>query len=225
MRKSLKNTKSKINKPQAVLIDWNGTLSPTNFWSHLEKSEKKSQRGFFKLWTDSLFINHKDKIVPWMRGEFTSEDIISLVSKDTNTGFNTILREFVIGCKLMEYSSPNIPKLVKDLRDKKVIVTIATNNMDCLTRWTVPFMKLDSLFDEILNSYYLKALKHDLDVKGKALFFKDFFCKYAIEPSNCIFIDDGEDKMNVISNLGIDFRKIGADKTLEQELRKILTNL
>ena len=224
MKKSSKNIQSK-KKQRAVFIDWNGTLSFTNFWSHLEKSEKQSDRELFKIWSDTMFVNHKDRIVPWMKGEYVSEDLLSLVSRKTNTDFETILKEFIIGCELMEYSSPNIPDLIKNLRSKSVVVTIATNNMDSFTRWTVPYMKLDTLFDEILNSFYLKAMKHDLDQNGQPLFFRDFFDKYKIEPKSCIFIDDGEDKMGVIGNLGIDYRRVNASNTLEQELRNILDNI
>ncbi|EKE05825.1 MAG: hypothetical protein ACD_19C00176G0047 [uncultured bacterium] len=215
----------KKSSQKAVFIDWNGTLSPTNFWSHLEKSEKQSDRELFKLWADAMFINHKDLIVPWMKGEYSSEDILALVSKTTNTDFDTILKEFIIGCEQMEYSSPNIPVLINRLKDKSVIVSIATNNMDSFTRWTVPYMKLDTLFDEIINSFYLNAMKHDLDKNGKAIFFKNFFNKYKIEPNNCIFIDDGEDKMGVITNLGIDYRRVNASNTLEQELKNILDSM
>lgn len=170
-----------------------------------------------------MFINHKDKIIPWMKGGYTSEDMLSLVAEETQTDFNNLLKEFIIGCQKMEYCSPSIPNLVKNLKDKQIIVCIATNNMDSFTRWTVPAMKLDSLFDEILNSFYLKALKHDLDENGQTLFFKKFFNKFkVIKPENCIFIDDGEDKMGIIGKLGIDYRKINVSSALEQELLKIL---
>lgn len=208
-----------------MFIDWNGTLSPTNFWSQLEQSKKQKDRYLFKTWADTMFVNHKDKIVPWMKGEYRSEDILFLVSKETKTDFKTILKEFITGCERMEYSSPNIPNLVKNLRDKSVAVIIATNNMDSFTRWTVPYMKLDTLFDEILNSFYLKAMKHDLDENGRSLFFRGFFDKYNIEPTDCIFVDDGEDKLGVISNLGINYRRVDAANTLEQELRNILASL
>lgn len=216
--------KNKPTKQNAVFIDWNGTLSPTNFWSHLEKSETQSDRELFKLWADTTFIHHKDLIVPWMKGEYSSEDILTLVSKATNTNFDTILKEFIIGCEQMEYSSPNIPVLINKLKDKSVIVSIATNNMDSFTRWTVPYMKLDTLFDEIINSFYMNAMKHDLDKNGKTMFFKNFFNKYQIDPRNCIFIDDGEDKMGVITNLGMDYRRVNSSNTLEQELENILSS-
>ncbi|KKQ98422.1 MAG: hypothetical protein UT24_C0004G0045 [Candidatus Woesebacteria bacterium GW2011_GWB1_39_12] len=225
MKRLFRKTKSETKKLQAVLIDWNGTLSPTNYWSQLEKSEKQSERDLFKIWSYSMFVKHKDKIIPWMKGEYVSEDLLSLVSKETNTDFEFLLKEFVIGCERMEYSSPNIPKLVQDLRDKSIIVGIATNNMDSFTRWTIPYMKLDTLFNEILNSFYLKAMKHDLDKNGQSLFFGNFFNKYDIEPTKCIFIDDGEDKMGVINKLGMNYRRVNAFNTLEQELRNILKTL
>ena len=208
----------------AIFIDWNGTLSPTNFWSHLEKSEKKKDRSLFKVWADTMFLKHKEKIIPWMRGKYTTEEMLTFVSKDTRTQYSSIFEEFVVGCRRMEYSSPNIPVLIEQLRNRSAIVSIATNNMDSFSRWTVPSMKLDFLFDEILNSYNLKALKHDLDKMGRPLFFRDFFKKYSINPKDCYFIDDGEDKMGVISNLGMTYRKINKKISLEKELRKLLSS-
>ena len=166
MKKPSRSSDVKTKKQKVIFIDWQGTLSPTNFWGHLEKSEKQADRDLFRLWADTVFINHKDQIVPWMKGRYTSEDILSMAAEETQTNFDTLLKEFIIGCEKMEYSSPGIPDLVKNLRNKQIIVCIATNNMDSFTRWTVPAMELDSLFDEILNSFYLKALKHDLDKNG-----------------------------------------------------------
>lgn len=226
MKKLSKNSKNKSDNQKAVFIDWNGTLSPTNFWSHLEKSEKLIERNMFKSWADTMFIKHKDRIVPWMKGSYTSEELISLVAQETDTKFEDVFREFVAGCERMEYSSPNIPDLITILRNKSVIVSVATNNMDSFTRWTVPSMKLDTLFDEILNSFYIKAMKHDLDKDGNPLFFDSFFKKYNIDPANCIFIDDGEDKMGVIGSLGMDYRRINTStNTLESQLQSIIASL
>lgn len=226
MKKPSRISGSKTKKQRVIFIDWDGTLSPTNFWGHLEKSEKQADRNLFKLWADAMFVNHKDEIVPWMKGMYTSEDMLSLIAKETQTNFDTLLKEFIIGCEKMEYSTPNIPDIVKNLRDKQVIVCIATNNMDSFTRWTVPAMKLDSLFDEILNSFYLKALKHDLDENGRTLFFQKFFNKYKdIKPEDCTFFDDGEDKMGIINGLGIDYRRINASNILEQRLQEILSTI
>lgn len=215
---------NKIKRPRAIFIDWFGTLSLTNFWGHLERSKKQTDRDHFKLWADTVFVSHKDKIVPWMKGKYTTEDILSMAAKETQTNFDILLKEFIIGCEKMMYSSPNIPNLVKNLRNKQITVCIATDNMDSFTRWTVPAMKLDFHFDEILNSFYLKVLKHELDGNGQTLFFQDFFSRHKdIRPENCILIDDWEDKMSIISRQGIDYRRVDASNTLEQELQRILS--
>ncbi len=222
MKRLLGNSTKRTNKRKVVFIDWNGTLSPTKFWSHLEKSEKQEERNLFKLWADTLFVKHKEKIVPWMKGEHTSEELLNLVAEETNTDYGTLKKEFIVGCQRMEFSSPDIPWLIQSLRDKSILVVIASNNMDCFTKWTVPYMKLRLLFDDILNSYDLRAMKHDLDKNGQTLFFRNFFSKYEVDPSDCIFIDDGEDKMNTISNLGIKYRRINTINTLQNELKGIL---
>lgn len=226
MQISSVNFRNRNSKVHAIFIDWNGTLSPTKFWSQLEKSEKQEDRNLFELWANTLFKNFKDKIVPWMKGLHTSEEMIDLIAKETKTDPNNIEREFIIGCEKMEYSSPNIPKLIQSLRNKSVLIAIASNNMDCFTRWTVPHLNLKSTFDEILNSYDLQALKHELDQNKQSLFFKNFFNKYSdIDPTKCEFIDDGEDKMNTITNLGIKYTRINTGYTLEHKLQNILANL
>ncbi len=222
MKKLLKSLKGGKNNQKAIFIDWNGTLSPSNFWIHLEKSTSRKDRDNFKLWADAMFINHEDKIVPWMKGKYASEEILKMIAEDTRSNFDNLFAEFVIGCQKMEYVSSKIPDIIHRLRKKSVFVSIATNNMDCFTRWTVPAMNLRSLFDDILNSFNLRAMKHDLDENGRSLFFRNFFKKHRIIPSNCIFLDDGEDKMGVISSLGINYRRITQENSLEKELLKIL---
>ena len=58
--------------------------------------------------------------------------------------------------------------------------------MDCFTRWTVPHMKLDELFDDILNSFYLKGLKHE--VFNGASVFKDFFANTIFHQETVCFL-------------------------------------
>ncbi len=225
MKMQSKRSRKKTSNKRAIFIDWNGTLSLSNFWGQLEKSPSKEDRQKFKLWADNMFISHKDLLVPWMKGAYTTEEILQIVSDDTKTKFDDLLEEFIIGCKKMEWTSSKIPSLTRQLREKSVHVSIATDNMDCFTRWTVPAMKLKNMFDDILNSFYLKAMKHELDENGKSLFFSDFFEKNHLKPSNCIFLDDGLDKMGVIGNLGIDYRQITPEKSLETELTRILQEI
>lgn len=64
------------------------------------------------------------------------------------------------------------------------------------------------MFDAILNSYFLKGLKHDVGVNGESVFFGDFFSKYGILPKDCLFLDDSVDREGYIGGLGIDYVQI-----------------
>lgn len=152
----------------------------------------------------------------------TSEDIIRQIADELDTNFDTIFKEFVKGCGLMEFVDPKVPSLIKQLKKKGIKVYIASNNMDSFDRWTIPAMKLDSLFDGIINSFTIKALKHDFDDKGKSLFFEFALKREGVVPDETILIDDSEDKENRLTDYGINYRKISDSNTLVDELNLIL---
>lgn len=204
---------------KVIFLDWNGTLSDSLFWDHLKNSKIDEERDLLKIWETSMFSNKKEFINDWMRGKYTTEEVLKNVSTDTKTNYDRLLKEFVKGCESMELSSPQIIPLVHKLQEKGIKVVIATNNMDCFTRWTIPAMKLNIVFDEIINSSDQKALKKDLDSEGKSLFFKDFFTRNKIDMKDCVFIDDSVDHDNTISNMGIKYIQIDSSK----ELPKILS--
>lgn len=212
-----------MNKPKIIFIDWNGTLSNSKFWGHLESSSKEDLKKFIKI-EKSLFGNYLGLIKPWMKGESTSENIIDLVSKDTNIDKNYIKEHFVQSCKEMVFVSDTIPKLINKIRQNSIKVYIATNNMDSFDRWTVPAMRLNDIFDGIINSYDLKAVKDDLSSSGKSLFFDYVFKTEKIKPSEAVMIDDSEDKRNIISSLGIKYIRINQNFTIENALIDILDN-
>ncbi|MBI2357001.1 haloacid dehalogenase-like hydrolase [Candidatus Dojkabacteria bacterium] len=196
-----------IVKNKVVFFDWNGTLSNSFFWEHMRQSEKEEIRKLYEIWDNALFKRPKAYIQDWMRGLFTTEDVLKEIAKETKTEYKLLLREFVKGCKSMTFVSDELPDIIKGLRSRGYYVVVATNNMDCFTRWTLPFMKLEDQFDEILNSFYLKGLKNDVK-NGKSVFFADFFSKYDVPPTNCIFLDDSVDKDDYITRLGIKYIQI-----------------
>lgn len=206
-----------LNNIKTIFLDWNGTLSDSIFWDHLKNSDDEGKR-LLKIWETSLFSNNKDFINKWMRGKYTTEEVLEIVSKDTKTEYKKLLKEFVKGCESMELSSPQIIPLISKLQKKGTKIVIATNNMDCFTRWTVPTMKLNTVFDEIINSSDQKALKKDLDSNGNSLFFKDFFERNKIYMKDCVFIDDSIDHDNTISNMGIRYIQIDSSKELPKLL-------
>lgn len=212
-------------KPKIVFIDWHNTLCNYKFFWHLEKSDNKSQNELFKITTDSLFVKNTSLcLIPdWLRGKYTSEQIFKDLSKNISVDFDIIFNEFVKSYKDMELISPNIPNLIKKLKRKGIKFYLATDNMDSFERWVVPELKLDKLFDGILNSYNLKALKMDVDEDGNSLFFKDILKKNGVIPSETILFDDSEDKDERLAKYGINYIRINEDNNLESNLLKLLS--
>jgi FMN phosphatase YigB (HAD superfamily) len=174
----------------------------------------------YNIWDKALFNKPKEYIQDWMRGSFTTEEVLREIANETNTEFEKVLSEFTKGCESMEYVSDEIPNIVDTLKKKGYYIVVATNNMDCFTRWTVPFMELEKLFDEILNSYYLRGLKHDTK-NGKSVFFKKFFEEYNVTPQNCIFLDDSTDKEGYIASLGVKYVQIKNSEDLLKRLKSL----
>lgn len=207
--------------PKAVFIDWNGTLSTSKFWGHLEDPSHPKSNYYTKLQSALFEGPMRELLVPWMRGELTSEDVVTKLSIVTELPYAELFEEFVFSCKTMQLVSPEVLDLVRHLRAKGIKVVIATDNMDSFNRWTVPELELTQHFDEILNSYDLAALKKDFDEKGNSLFFSQFLARNNLTPNQVVIIDDGDDK-GLLSGMGIDYRRIEFGVGLVNELKKIV---
>lgn len=209
---------------KVVFIDWNGTLSISKFWGHLEKSSEKDKKMFEKI-DKTLFGELRHLIKPWMRGEVCSEKVVKEVSNNSGLDYKKVMDEFVKGCEQMEYVTENCIKKIEKIKNEGIKVVIATDNMDSFIRWTVPAMKLDSIFDDILDSFTLKALKNDFDEKGKSLFFEKYFIDNKLSKGDCVLIDDSEDKENKIQSFGVDYCRIDAGVGTEPALDRIIAEI
>lgn len=207
-----------------VFIDWNGTLSTSKFWGHLEKSGPNEKKLFEKI-EKTLFGKLRHLLKPWMRGELRSEEVINQMCRKSNLDYKKVMDEFIKGCEQMEFVTDNCIKKIGQIRDKGTKVVIATDNMDSFIRWTVPKMKLDSIFDKILDSSSIKALKNDFSSSGQSLFFDKYFQKNKLLRGDCLLIDDSEDKENKIQTYGIDYLQIDAEVGIEPALDKILLEM
>lgn len=216
--------KQQKKKYKTIFIDWNGTISGSKFWWHLEDTNHPNNHLFSKI-ESTLFGELRPTLKPWMRGQMTTEEVLTQISEKAGLKYNVVLDEFIKSCKTMKLATDKLTDLVKKLQSSKTKVVIATDNMDSFIRWTVPAHKLDKMFDDILDSYSLKAMKGDFDEKGKNLFFAEYLKKHNIKPGESTLIDDSEDKDNKITDIGIEYRKIEPVVGLEPELNSILTLL
>ena len=203
-----------------IFLDWNSTLSYSKFWGHWQR-ESNPYNNIFNNIQSTLFSISSAKIKDWMRGKYSTEQIVEFVAKHTEQNYKLLLSEFIKSCQQMEYSSFHIPQLIKQLRAKGIKVLIATDNVDSFTRWTVPALKLDILFDDILNSYNLRVLKTDIDEKGESLFFKKGL-KKNFNFKGSVLIDDNLDVKSIVKKSNIDFLYITKENELERHLEKLL---
>jgi FMN phosphatase YigB (HAD superfamily) len=212
------------NKYKVIFIDWNGTLSISKFWGHLEKGSPEEQKLFNNLET-ALFKENRDLILPWMRGKVDTNYVIDKISNTSSIDSNRILYEFIKSCESMKLISEKIPELISSLQKQKIKIVLATDNMDSFQKWTIPSLSLNTMFDDILDSYSLKAMKGDFSDEGNSLFFNEFLTKDSIKPDETIIIDDSEDKNNKIEKYGIDYYKIEPAIGLVPALKHILITL
>lgn len=213
-----------MKKYKVVFIDWNGTLSSSKFWGHLEKSNTSDKKLFEKI-NKTLFSELRHLIKPWMKGEINSECVVKDVSEKSGIEYKVVFDEFVRGCEQMEYVTESCLNKIQRIKDKGIKVVIATDNMDSFLRWTVPAMRLDLIFDEILDSFTLKALKNDFDNNGESLFFSKYFKENGLLKGDCLLIDDSEDKENKIQNYGIDYLRITGGVGIVPALNSILLKM
>lgn len=210
-----------MKRYKIVFLDWNGTLSTSKFWGHLEKSNEDDKRLFQKI-DGMLFGELNHLIKPWMRGEIKSENVIKELSSKIRIDYQKIFNEFVRGCEEMEYVTDKCIEFINKIKISGTRVIIATDNMDSFIRWTVPALELKSVFDDILDSYTLKALKNDFDEKGNSLFFDKFMRVNKINKGESILIDDSEDKEGRIQAYGIDYFQVEVKTGILPALEQIL---
>lgn len=203
---------------RVVFIDWNGTLSGSKFWGHLENTNPD----LFRRIEDGLFGNLRGLIKPWMKGEIKTEHVIRSIADYSNLPYVTLFDEFLYSCYNMEFVSKDVPMLVKALQKRGFKVVIATDNMDSFTRWTTRYMNLSGLFDNILSSHDLRGMKKDINKNGSSVFFSEFLKKEKLQPGESVLIDDSADDIEIIKSFGIDYIQIESGKGLVPALKRIL---
>ncbi len=202
---------------KTIFIDWNRTLSFDLFWGHLKDPSHPNHR-YLKPIEEWLFVKNRDSINLWMRGEISLEYIVERMSKDTKISTNIIIDELRHSCEVMRFCIVGLEDLIRDIRLRGIKVYIATDNMDIFTKFTVPALNLDTLFDGFLNSYDIKHLKDDDEPADGIAFFDAFLSRHKLNYSNVVLLDDSPDKSGKYKKLGFD--RILIDST--DKLQKIL---
>ena len=155
---------------KVIFIDWNKTLSYSLFWEHLQDTGHPSHKHLAPI-EQWLFVDNRDVITPWMRGELSADDVTERMGREIGVDCSLIADELRHSCEQMQYSIDNLEEIVANIRKRGIKVVIATDNMDTFTRYTVPAMNINSVFDGVINSHSMKCLKDDAAPFDKILFF------------------------------------------------------
>ena len=197
-----------MNK-KIIFLDWDGTICWSRFWESLIKSDV-----VFAQAVNKFFLYEKEIVHNWMRGKIKSEQINVIISRKTGLSRAKVWREFVSNCEKMKIDK-DIISLVKKVRKKHPVILV-TGNMDCFTRFTVPALKLNEIFDDIVNSADIGYLKTDYD--GRV--FIDLLEKFDIDNiSNAYLLDDSEKTCKIFNQLGGTAIKINSKKDTINHLK------
>lgn len=202
-------------KYKVVFVDWDGTLSGSRFWSRWAGTPQ------YRQIQETLFHDGRNLLQDWMRGRTTYAAILRHIEDKTGISYKALEDELRYSAENMSYIDPGVIEQVQALRTQGVKVVIATDNMDTFHRWTVPALRLNMLFDDILTSDAQRALKIDLNSDGMSTFFSRYFLQSGIDPSEAILLDDSSDT-RVVERIGMDFLHVTEVRPLSYHLAGIL---
>lgn len=186
-------------KPRCIFIDWNKTLSYSLFWGHLKDTHSEAK--LLPTIEEWLFKDNRAIIEPWMRGQYSTKEIISKMAKGIQKPESLLLNELAWSCINMAFCSDKVPALVRTIQQKNIKVVVATDNMDTFREFTIPAMQLDSLFDDFLISSEMGVLKNDI-VNERLVFFESFLQKHHISYEEVVLLDDSYDTFNLYRGKG-----------------------
>lgn len=172
-----------------LFIDFDGTLCHDRFWRSVDVETSLKIQGF-------LFGEDRSILRGWMRGEYSAEDVHRILSEKLDIPFDSLWNAFVHECETMNVSADTL-RFISTLREKYHTV-LMTDNMDSLTRFTVPALDLYRYFDAIENSFENKRLKNDDN--GKA--FVDVAQRLGASIEQSILVDDSPATCETFTRLG-----------------------
>ena len=203
---------------KVIFLDWNKTLSYSLFWGHLSDSSH-SNNYIVDPVIDWLFNKNQKIIDDWMRGKYSAEEICTMISNETKIDYKIIFDELVASCQNMEFCDPTITSLLHSIKLKGIKVVVATDNMDTFRRFTVPSLKLESLFDDLLISSEIGAMKGDYDGNNSA-FFQTYMEKNGLSFSETILLDDCANKMDICRSIGLPYININSPEQIVEVLQE-----
>ncbi len=211
-KKQTANRRDRTDRPHEIIfIDWHNTLSNAGFWHHWQETHPE----YAQLIQGNFFANDVESTEQWMRGELSAEDVVTLLSKRIGIPEQVLFKGLRESAETLPLIDNAVMDLIKTIREAGIKTAIATDNMDTFLRWTVPALKLDTYFDDILDSHTRNALKADVDERGHSVFFHDYLVAENVRPEDAILFDDATD---FADSFGLHYVTVTEDKPLRPSL-------
>lgn len=183
--------------PSVVFVDWNGVLNNDVFWSGIRNNASHPLHRPLRSACEDLF--RQPLIVKnWMKGNLTSQQIISTFEQRFGPDFNPsdLHRELGESCKRMPLKSDLI-KTLSSVRRSSFVV-LATDNMDCFYSQIDQRSDIRENFDSLLCSSVLGVLKAE-DPKA---FFGPWLTAHNLSFADAVLIDDAKQNCEAFRALG-----------------------
>lgn len=178
-------------KKQNIFIDFDGTICFDYFW-------RSAPQEVNKIITKFLFQDNTTLIENWMRGNLSSENIVTLIAENTGLDYDLIYDILVKDCQNM-YISPKLLQALSDCGKNNTTILI-TDNMDCFNRFTKPALRLEKYFSYVFNSYDFGILKDDTTSGG---LFKKVCDIYKFDITKSVLVDNSEENCTIFTKLGV----------------------
>jgi hypothetical protein len=198
-----------------VFVDWHQTLSTSLFWEHghgCRLPPATLARVSTYVFTQPQLVRH------WMLGAVVAEDVCALAAGYFGVGADDVLADLEQSCRRMELCDPAVVDTLRLISERGIKVVLATDNMDTFRRWTIPALRLDSVFDDVLTSDACGALKTDL-FDRRSPFFSPWLAGRGIAPSDAVLIDDT--RVAAAEAIGINVRLIEDPSNLATTLANL----
>lgn len=196
----------KLDNIKVIFIDWYKTISFNNFWNHFKNDGRVE---IYNALVDSLYLDNKNLIKKWMRGNINADFILDKASNDTGLDRNFLNKELIKSCEEMDICKDSL-QLIQDIRDKGKKCVLASDNMDVFEKYTIPALNLGEYFDDILLSNKIGYLKSDFIPKASP-FFHSYLKNNHTDYNQSCLVDDSEAN-SIAKNYGMNFFRVDNDK-------------
>ncbi|HYF10616.1 MAG TPA: hypothetical protein VD967_03395 [Candidatus Paceibacterota bacterium] len=173
-----------------LFVDFDGTICHGKFWRSLEPALRAGMQ-------EIIFgPANRQMVGDWMLGKHSSEELNRKLADELPAEYDMLWKVFVEDCQNMPIDQSALEHI--DRFRVRFTTILATDNMDCFNRFTVPALGLNRYFDSIVNSYDAGLRKND---EGGRLFL-NLLRQHGSIASESVLIDNSKTTCEIFEKLG-----------------------